>query len=185
MEPYLHPLLWRNDQPSHYSGILDVESEEGVFDVKGHSTLGFLDVTSIEEFYAKLGKSEQHRMSLGIPAMNYPTFSFNQGYDVARVIALIEQCRKLGYEVRGWFSEESGMTLISTATTDMSEDAGWDLYEWANVHGNCPSDSYGHASWYEFCLFGIPIYDTWSLEDRNGKLVAVSPDDKRLAFFGP
>jgi hypothetical protein len=194
-EPFLHPILWRKDRPCYQAGIFDATGTEPVdpaefIELHQHSTLGLGNITySLEEHFARLEASERYRKSLGIPDMNYLAYSFNAGYNVEQVIALIEKCRELGYEVRGWFNEESAMMVIAAATYDLTEDSGWELYEWAKLKGNCPSDSYGHASWYEFCLFGIPIYDTWALQNtspfRNGKLIAVSPDGQRIAFFGP
>lgn len=188
---YAHPILWRKDDQSYRSGIMlangDPANPDDFWELQQGNTLGKLKIhDSIEQFLADLRKSNEHRAALGIPEMNYVSFSFDAfGQDkIESIIKLIEKGREFSYEVRGWCNEESAMLVISFATFDLSEDSGWDIYEWANIHGNAPSDSYGHSSWYEYCFFGIPIHDTWKLENRNNHLVAVAPDDSKLAFFG-
>lgn len=184
-ERYIHPILWRPDQ-NQLSGIISSSGKkDDLWDLNQGSTLGKLKITSIEEFLIDLRQSNEYRISLGIPEMNYLAFSFDalgQG-KIPNVIKLIEKGRELGYEVRGWVNQESAMLVICFATHDLSEDSGWDIYEWANINNDI-SDSYGHASWYEYCLFGVPIYDTWELKDRNNHLVAVAPDESKFAFFG-
>lgn len=188
---YAHPILWRKDDPSYRSGIMlangDPANPDDFWELQQGSTLGKLKIhDSIEQFLSDLKKSNEYRASLGIPDMVYPSFSFHGfGYGkIPSIIKLIERIRASDYEVRGWCNEESAMLVISLATHDHSEDSGWDIYEWANVQENAPSDSYGHSSWYEYCFFGVPIYDTWKLENRNEHLVAIAPDDSKFAFFG-
>jgi hypothetical protein len=181
---YIHPILWRKDDLSRLSGIVSADGE--LVELEQGNTLGKLKVSSIEEFYNDLAQSEKYRISLGIPALNYIAFSFEAfGHNkIDQIIKLIEEGRKLGREVRAWCNEESAMLVVCFVTDDFSEDAGWDIYEWANIHQNCPSDGYGHASWYEYCFFGIPIYDTWDLENRKEHLLVVAPDKSKFAFFG-
>lgn len=188
---YAHPILWRKDDASHRSGILLANGEpanpEDLWELQQGSLLGKLKIhDSIEQFLSDLRRDTEYRRSLGIPDMNYVAFSYEAfGHGkIDKIIGLIEKGRELGYECRGWCNEESAMLLICFATFDLSEDSGWDLYEWANIQEHAPSDSYGHASWYEFCFAGIPIYDTWALESRNERLVAVAPDDSKIAYFG-
>lgn len=185
-ERYAHPILWRKGDESYRSGIMSANGEDELWDLQQGSTLGKLKIQSIEEFLEDLRCSNEHRVSLGIPEMNYLAFSFDAyGYGkIPSVIKLIEKGRELGLEARGWVNEESAMLVVCFATFDLSEDSGWDIYEWANIQENALSDSYGHASWYEYCLFGVPIYDTWKLEDRSNRLVAVAPDESKFAFFG-
>lgn len=185
---YAHPILWRQNDSSHRSGIMLTNGELGdSLELQQGNTLGKVKIhDDIDLFMSDLRKSNEYRSSLGIPELNYVAFSFGAfGYGkIKSVIALIQKGRELGYEVRGWCNEESAMLVICFVTSDLSEDSGWDIYEWANVFGNAPSDSYGHASWYEFCFFGVPIYDTWDLESRNERLVAIAPDKSKIAFFG-
>jgi hypothetical protein len=190
-ERYAHPILWRKDDPGYRSGIFlangDPANPDDFWEFQQGNMLGKLTVyDSLEEFFDKLHQSEERRRALGIPTMNYLAFSFDawgQG-KIDNIIKLIEKGRELGYECRAWCNEESAMLVVCFATDDLTEDSGWDIYEWANVHDKCPSDSYGHASWYEFCFFGVPVHDTWKLENRNDRLVAVAPDESKFAFFG-
>lgn len=188
---YAHPILWRKNDASYRSGIMltngDPANPDDFWELQQGSTLGKLKTwDSIEGFLGDLRKSNEYRASLGIPEMSYPAFSFDaygQG-KIPSIIALIERGRQSGYEVRCWVSEESAMLVVCFSTFDLSEDSGWDIYEWANIHGNAHSDSFGYSSWYEYCFFGIPIYDTWKLENRSERLVAIAPDDSKFAFFG-
>lgn len=188
MAQYVHPVLYRGNNPSYRAGIVDLtgKSLDDLFNIPQGSTFDKLEITDLDTFFKKLQASEKVRESLGIPRMNYLAYSFDAfGWGkVPQIIKLVEKCRSLDYEVRCWLNEESAMLVVCAATFDTSEDSGWELYEWANIHNECPSDSYGHASWFEFCLFGVPIYDNWRLEERNGRFVAVSPDETRVAFFG-
>lgn len=185
---YAHPILWRKDDESTRSAIVSKDGDN-IFDLKQGSTLGKLKIQDIEEFYHDLKKSHEKRVSMGIPRMNYLAFSFlAYGYGkIPSVIKLIEKARELNLEARGWVNEEIASLVVCFATDDLSEDSGWDIYdiyEWANVKSNAESDSYGHSNWWEYCFFGIPIYDTWSLEVRNERLVCVSPDESKFAVFG-
>lgn len=185
---YFHPVLSRSNDSYHGAGIVDTTCEDPaeMFDLLQGNPMGKLEIMSIEEFQERMRKDRKLRESLGIPPMNYLAFSYFLHRDDLNEVArkLIEKCREIGYELRAWVSPESGMLLIVAATEDLSEDSGWDVYEWANIQENAPSDSYGHSSWYEFCLFGVPIFADWKLEERNGKLVAVHPDGNKIAFFG-
>lgn len=191
MDRFAHPILWRNDDPGYRSGIMltngDPANPDTFQELQQGNTNGKLSITdSVREFFQKLHKAEEHRKALGIPPMSYLAYAFESfGHGkIEEVIKLIEKGREIGYEVRGWCNDESACLVICFATDDLSEDSGWDLYEWAKLHKNAPSDSYGHSSWYEYCFFGVPIYDTWRLENRNERLVAVAPDDSKFAFFG-
>lgn len=186
-ERYAHPILWRKNDESRRSGIMSTDGNpDELWDLQQGSTLGKLKIQGVEEFFVDLQKSNERRVSLGIPDMNYLAYSFNAyGHGkISAIIKLIEKARELGLEARGWVNEESAMLVICFSTYDLSEDSGWDIYEWANIQENAQSDGYGHSSWYEYCFFGVPIYDTWKLEDRNNRLVAISPDESKFAFFG-
>lgn len=190
---YAHPILWRGEKTSMRSGIgmmskdgTPVDPEE-FWELQGGSNLGEMKIhDDLDRFFRELRADTEYRRSLGIPDANYVAFSYAMfGYGkIPSIIALIQKGRELGYECRGWCNEESAMLVVCFVSFDMSEDCGWDMYEWANVKENAPSDSYGHAHWHEFCFLGVPIYDTWTLEDRNNHLVAIAPDDSKFAFFG-
>lgn len=185
---FVHPILSRSNDNFHGAGILDTTTGEpsDMVELLQGNPMGKLEIMSIEEFQERMRKDRAIREGLGIPPMNYCAFSYSLARDDLNDMArkLIEKCREVGYELRAWVQPESANLVICLATEDMSEDSGWDIYEWANVNENAPSDSYGHSSWYEFCLFGVPIIPDWTLEERNNKLVAVSPDGTKVAFFG-
>jgi hypothetical protein len=190
---YNHPILWRKDDQALNCGIINLETlkisddPNDWMDVAQGNTLGKLEIyDNLDEFFRRLDASEKHRISLGIPRMSYPAFFFEGfGYGkIQDVIKLVERLRESKYEVRAWANQESGNLVVCYATEDMTEDSGWDIYEWATLQKNCQSDGYGLASWFEFCFFGVPIYNYWTLEERDSRLVAVSPDNTRLAFFG-
>jgi hypothetical protein len=185
---YFHPVLSRKGDEFRGSGIIDTTCNDpaDMFDLFQGNPMGKLEILSIEEFHERMRKDRQIRENLGIPPMNYLAFSYSLARDDLNQVArkLIEKCREIGYELRAWVVPESANLVICAATEDMTEDSGWDIYEWANIDENAPSDSYGHSSWYEFCLFGVPIFADWKLEERNNKLVAVHPDGDKVAFFG-
>lgn len=191
MTRYAHPILWRKDDSTHHSAIVctdvDPKDTDSFWNQVQGSTRNKLKVThNLEEAIADIHRSNEQRISLGIPNMNYLAFSFDLfgNGKIPTVIKLIEKGRELGYECRGWCNEESGSLVICFATYDTTEESGWDIYEWANVQMKAPTDSYGHASWWEYCYFGIPIYDFWTCEERNNRLVVISPDNKKVAVFG-
>lgn len=180
--------MWRGN--SHgLSGIFTPQKdgvEEDLFDLHQGSTEGLGKVTGLDEFFSDLKASHEKRISMGIPPLNYLAFSYESfGHGkIEQIIKLIQKGREIGYETRGWCNGESAHLVICFATDDLTEDSGWHIYSWANIENNAESDSYGHASWYEFCYFGIPIHEDWDLSERNNRLIAESPDKRYLAYFG-
>lgn len=195
---YTHPILPRISDTSFSSGIfsghdrvvseLNAENpeEHPLYELLQGNPSGKLEIyDSIEEFFRRMANDRKVRESLGIPPMNYLAFSYSLiGIDTTIPIKLIERCRELEYEVRAWVNPDSACLIVCAATHDLSEESGWDIYEWANEQENAPSDSYGHSSWFEFCQFGVPIYPDWKLDNRMNSIVAVSPDGKKVALFG-
>lgn len=183
---YTHPILPRTKDESFRAGIFDITSQENHDPILlGGSTRGKIEVYhDLDEFYRRLHKSKQMRIALGIPELNYLAYSFEcHEEQIQHAIHLAQQCHRMGYEVRSWVNEESGNLLIVAVCDDLSEDSGWDLYEWAleEIH----FESYGHAHWWEFCYFGIPLPPDWRLECRNHRLFAVNPEnDNIFAMIG-
>jgi hypothetical protein len=76
---------------------------------------------------------------------------------------------------------ESGMLIACAADPDISEDTGKGLY---TAMQRVPFESYGLASWWEFCAFGVPVPAEYRIQERGQKMCAVSLDDTRIIYFG-
>lgn len=179
---YTHPILKRDSTAPH-SAIFN--REELTFELLQGSTQGYAEVTyDLEEFLQRVKQSHQLRRSLGIPNFIYHAYSFPRiGYWVDHVRNIVEWARHHQNELRVWVNEESALLLLVIADPDTSENSGIKLYQY--IQDDAPSyQSYGLSSWYEFCLFGVPVPNDWALFERNSKLWASSPDGQQIVVFG-
>lgn len=179
---YRHPVFAREHEHTG-SGIFTIGKEAP--DLLQGSTLGYTQFDeTLDEFFARLHRSEDLRVKLGIPQMAYHAYGFPyKSYNVQHVRNIIEWARGHDLEVRTWINEESALVLIVVADPDMSEDSGMALHEYARRSARS-YQSYGLSSWYEYCKFGVPVPDSWALVERPTGLFAASPDGKQFASIG-